>query len=824
MVVGGGSGGGGGTPVVPNINATAESLPAGSEATVEKSGTNTNITFNFGIPRGADGQQGAPGATGPAGPQGAQGQQGPAGPTGQQGPRGEQGPTGAQGPEGPQGPQGIQGEKGDQGTPFLISKLYDTYEEMNAGYSSDGLLEGQLAAIKTETGGEYGGYIYVKGPTQYDFFYDISTTDGIQGPQGPQGEQGPQGPAGPAGATGATGPAGAQGAQGPKGDKGDTGEQGPQGPAGQAATIQVGTVTTGEPGTNASVTNSGTSSAAVFDFVIPRGQDGSGGGGAAGVSSFNGRTGAVTSQVGDYTAAQVGAADATTTQQALQALSDEIDGILAGTSPITIPPATEVKVGGIKVGEGLSATTDGTTSVAISQEADNATGILNGAIYTSIPRPSAVYPLVEVTTAPATASIQVTATKGELSVQGTTDGNGKVDIELSAFGVWTFTATIDGESVSRNIAIYTSQFYTLTLSAVNVFGVSWDTTNPSPQLTRLTPENDPNGIVTVAITEEPVAAVGTGSGSSPFDNYLPWSGMEQYNIVDGAVSYKRGDPGFSQTEYDTMVYIPPFYYRREMSGNNQLFYVSDKQFEGAQLHPGSGRYISRYEANSAGESISGQTPVVNITRATARTTATGRRAGYYMFDFASWCALCFLYIVEFADMDSQEAVGQGNSNSSGAIATGSTDSMTYHTGAVAEGNSGVQYRWVENPWGNVYKILDGALTSTNLYVCTNPEQFSESITENYSNLGYGVSGNGSGIYPVGLAIPDDATWAFVLTGSGGSSTTGLCDVSFNNGTSVYAQGGGTENGDGDGIFCASLTVTAYRTVGYRIMFISEVSL
>ena len=282
MVVGGGSGsGGGGSVVVPNINATAESLPAGSEATVEKSGSNTNVTFNFGIPRGADGQQGAPGATGPAGPQGEQGPQGPAGPTGQQGPTGAQGPAGPQGETGPQGSQGIQGEKGDQGTPFLISKIYANTIEMNEGYATDGLQEGQLVAIATDTGGEQGGYIYAKGPTQYDFFYDISTTEGIQGPQGPQGEQGPQGPAGPAGATGATGPAGPQGPEGPQGEKGNPGEAGSTGPAGQAATIQVGTVTTGEPGTQASVTNSGTSTAAVLDFVIPQGQPGSGGGGTA---------------------------------------------------------------------------------------------------------------------------------------------------------------------------------------------------------------------------------------------------------------------------------------------------------------------------------------------------------------------------------------------------------------------------------------------------------------------------------------------------------------------------------------------------------------
>ena len=46
------------------------------------------------------------------------------------------------------------------------------------------------------------------------------------------------------------------------------------GGAGTAATIEVGTVTTGEAGSSAAVTNSGTTSAAVFDFVIPRGDKG----------------------------------------------------------------------------------------------------------------------------------------------------------------------------------------------------------------------------------------------------------------------------------------------------------------------------------------------------------------------------------------------------------------------------------------------------------------------------------------------------------------------------------------------------------------------
>lgn len=68
----------------------------------------------------------------------------------------------------------------------------------------------------------------------------------------------PRGEAGPTGATGATG------AVGPKGDQGDPGE---------AATITIGTVTTGAPGSDAEITNSGTDQNAVFDFVLPEAEE-----------------------------------------------------------------------------------------------------------------------------------------------------------------------------------------------------------------------------------------------------------------------------------------------------------------------------------------------------------------------------------------------------------------------------------------------------------------------------------------------------------------------------------------------------------------------
>jgi hypothetical protein len=91
---------------------------------------------------------------------------------------------------------------------------------------------------------------------------------GIQGPIGPKGDTGEQGETGPQGVTGDTG---ATGPKGDKGDKGDTGATGPKGDKGDAATLTLGTASTGLPGTDVVITNTGNSTDAVFNFTIPRG-------------------------------------------------------------------------------------------------------------------------------------------------------------------------------------------------------------------------------------------------------------------------------------------------------------------------------------------------------------------------------------------------------------------------------------------------------------------------------------------------------------------------------------------------------------------------
>jgi len=64
------------------------------------------------------------------------------------------------------------------------------------------------------------------------------------------------------------------GLYGVAGERGEKGDKGDQGEPGLAATIRVGVVSTGTPGSHTKVTNRGTANQAIFDFTIPRGDKG----------------------------------------------------------------------------------------------------------------------------------------------------------------------------------------------------------------------------------------------------------------------------------------------------------------------------------------------------------------------------------------------------------------------------------------------------------------------------------------------------------------------------------------------------------------------
>lgn len=115
------------------------------------------------------------------------------------------------------------------------------------------------------------------GPTGPTGPQGIQGEIGPTGPQGIQGEVGPIGPQGIQGEVGPTGPQGIQGEIGPTGPQGIQGDVGPTGPQGEPAetpTLTIGTVTTGDPGTEAAASITGTSPNFVINLTIPQGPTG----------------------------------------------------------------------------------------------------------------------------------------------------------------------------------------------------------------------------------------------------------------------------------------------------------------------------------------------------------------------------------------------------------------------------------------------------------------------------------------------------------------------------------------------------------------------
>ena len=95
----------------------------------------------------------------------------------------------------------------------------------------------------------------------------------MQGPRGEPGRDGAKGEKGDPGAKGEKGDPGAPGARGEKGEKGDPGRDGSPGATGATPRFTV-TAVTGEAGTAASVTQSGTAENPMVEFTIPHGMKG----------------------------------------------------------------------------------------------------------------------------------------------------------------------------------------------------------------------------------------------------------------------------------------------------------------------------------------------------------------------------------------------------------------------------------------------------------------------------------------------------------------------------------------------------------------------
>lgn len=177
-----------------------------------------------------------------------------------------------------------------------------------------------------------------------------------------------------------------------------------------------------------------------------------------------------------------------------------------------------------------------------------------------------------------------------------------------------------------------------------------------------------------------------------------------------------------------------------------------------------------------------------------------------------------LYLVEFANWNSQAMIGYGCSPSQAIFNMGYTDSMPYHTGTDRTSRSTygcTQYRYIEGLWDNVFDIIGGLYgTSSSIYLITNPANYGQQtggvkIAGKLANKTWGyikswntlnTSGLEYAIYPNSIGfnyIPDS-----YYTESGGTNV---------------ITGGNYDRDSSRGLFCTNDSCTNSTTNGTRLM-------
>lgn len=415
---------------------------------------------------------------------------------------------------------------------------------------------------------------------------------------------------------------------------------------------------------------------------------------------------------------------------------------------------------------------------------------------------------VSLTAASPNTTITVTRTgDGAISATSSNAGvaavsvNGNV-VTVTGKGTGSATITIKVAEGTNHLAPE-NKTCAVTAKLTTIYGVEWDGTST----TKLTRTDAAAGFT------DPVPAIGNGAGSSPFDNLMPWSGMVKE--TDSAAG--------------TLVKIPKFWYKLTKSGNKLKIQISDGANDGFSVSPahmnrGDGKgerdfvYIGRYHCASGYKSTTGVRPLANITRSAARSGIHNLGTTIWQSDFAMRFTIWLLYIVEFADWESQGKIGFGCGNNSATQNMGYTDSMTYHTGTT-QGNRttyglGTQYRWIEGLWDNVYDWMDGCYYNSNgLNIILNPNQFSD-------NANGTMAGTLTGGYPSALNVVTAGGFPmFVPSASSGSDQTYIPDYwGFGASYPCLFVGGNYNQDRNRGLFCVSYNGVSYAvaSIGCRL--------
>jgi len=159
------------------------------------------------------------------------------------------------------------------------------------------------------------------------------------------------------------------------------------------------------------------------------------------------------------------------------------------------------------------------------------------------------------------------------------------------------------------------------------------------------------------------AVTNTNSGSNDYDSLYPWSDIisYNYNTTTGAITAYYGDSDFKfdGTNGEVLTRIPEFYYRRYQEDGYEYISISPIEEEGYTRSPefSVGRYDSSYDTSI--HSISNTLPEVERNITSFRTLSQALGSNFGQMDY-HYFLLQMLYLVEYADYNSQSVLGSGH--------------------------------------------------------------------------------------------------------------------------------------------------------------------
>ena len=368
--------------------------------------------------------------------------------------------------------------------------------------------------------------------------------------------------------------------------------------------------------------------------------------------------------------------------------------------------------------------------------------------------------------------------------------------------------------------------------------------------------------------------------------YFGDAGYSETGVLTSAITKGEGDnirTYAAKTKVQVMVEQPKFYYKvvplelEKIQGGKGFhmrkarYYVSDTMKAGFKLHPAfikDGKeknfiYLSAYEGctydtsasayklNDAQDvdwtddvlaSIANAKPTSGLTQSSAtrngfRTIAAKRGLGWSQETVQAATATELLFLIEYASFDMQSKIGAGvtTKTDDGATSmteiTGATTTLGNKSGQVinTNGYSVVAYRGEENPFGNIWKWIDGI----NVY---NKNEGSVYIADHgfkddtnaapYSDAGITICGSNG--YVSAFAYNEDFDWLFIASEVLGNSSLPVGDYFWQNkaynGYTVARLGGLWTDGSGAGGFSWSVNAASgsrTRNLGGRLLYVPD---